>query len=248
MVKRNTLTAMQANAFGKGKYADGQGLWLVKSRKDAGKWMLRLVVAGKRREMGLGRWPDVSIAEARERASDARKMLRDGIDPILERDKLKLRSDRLTLAQAVQGCFEARQAELKGDGKAGRWLSPLNIHVLPKIGKLPIEDVDQHSIMKALEPIWHIKADTARKSMNRINLTLQHAAALGLDVDLQATMKARALLGKQRHKTKHIPSLPYKEAPAFYKWLTTKPNTSCLALRLLILTSHPNQRSAICTV
>lgn len=103
MVKRNTLTAMQANAFGKGKYADGQGLWLVKSRRDAGKWMLRLVVAGKRREMGLGRWPDVSIAEARERASDARKMLRDGIDPILERDKLKLRSDRLTLAQAVQG-------------------------------------------------------------------------------------------------------------------------------------------------
>ena len=237
MVKRNELTAMQANALGKGKYADGQGLWLVKSRKDAGKWMLRLVVARKRREMGLGRWPDVSIAEARERASEARRMLRDGLDPILERQKAKLRSDRLLVSQAVQGCFEARQAQLKGDGKAGRWLSPLNIHVLPKIGKLPIEDLDQHAIKKALEPIWHTKADTARKAMNRLNLTLQHAAALGLDVDLQATMKARALLGKQRHKAKHIPSLPYQEAPAFYAWIASKPYTSCLALRFLILTA-----------
>lgn len=237
MVKRNALTAMQANALDQGKYADGQGLWLCKSRKDAGKWMLRLAIDGKRREMGLGRWPDVSIAEARERAAEARRMLRDGIDPILEREKLELRSDRLTLAQAVQACFEARQAELKGDGKAGRWLSPLNIHVLPKIGKLPIEDIDQHSIMQVLEPIWHMKADTARKAMNRINLTLQHAAALGLDVDLQTTLKARALLGKQRHKTKHIPSLPYEEAPAFYKWLTTKSFSSSLALRFLILTA-----------
>jgi len=237
MVKRNELTAMQANALSKGKYADGQGLWLVKSRKDAGKWMLRLVIAGKRREMGLGRWPDVPIAEARERAAEARRMLRDGLDPILERQKDKLRSDRLLVSQAVQGCFEARQAQLKGDGKAGRWLSPLSIHVLPKIGKLPIEDLDQHAIKKALEPIWHTKADTARKAMNRLNLTLQHAAALGLDVDLQATMKARALLGKQRHKAKHIPSLPYEDAPAFYAWLASKPYTSCLALRFLILTA-----------
>lgn len=237
MVKRNTLTAMQANALGQGKYADGHGLWLCKSRKDAGKWMLRLVVAGKRREMGLGRWPDVSIAEARERASDARRLLRDGIDPIAERERTKLRSDRLTIAQAIDGCFEARRAELKNDGVSGRWLSPLNIHVLPKWGKTAIEDVDQHTLIQMLEPIWHTKAVTARKVMNRINLTLKHAAALGLDVDLQATMKARALLGKQRHKAQHIPSLPYKEAPDFYQWLTTKPFLSCLALRLLMLTA-----------
>ena len=61
---------------------------------------MRLVVAGKRREMGLGRWPDVSIAEARERAAATRRMLRDGLDPILERQKSKLRSDRLLVEQA----------------------------------------------------------------------------------------------------------------------------------------------------
>lgn len=228
---------MKAKNLGKGKYADGRGLWLVKSRKDAGKWILRIVIDGKRREMGLGPWPDVSIAEARESASEARKKLRQGADPIQDRRAQRLRSSRLTVADAVQGCFEARQAELKGDGNAGRWMSPLAVHVLPKIGDLAIEDVDQHELKRVMEPIWHDKPDTARKAMNRMNLTLKHAAALGLDVDLQAVMKALALLGKRRHDVKHIPSLPYQEAPAFYKWLCQKPFISALALRFLILTA-----------
>ncbi len=237
MTVHNVLTQMKAKSLGRGKYADGQGLWLVKSRKEAGKWMLRLVVNGKRREMGLGRWPDVTIAEARERASLARRRLRDGVDPVQERQQQRRKVHRLTVAEAVQGCFEARQAELKDDGKAGRWLSPLKLHVLPKLGKLAIEDLDQHEIKRVLEPIWHTKSDTARKSMNRLNLTLKHAAALGLEVDLQATMKAQALLGKRRHVEKHIPSLPYPEAPKFYRWLCQKSSlTSVLALRFLIVT------------
>lgn len=236
MTISNVLTQMKARNLGPGKHFDGQGLMLVKSRKDAGKWMLRIVVEGKRREMGLGRWPDVSIAEARESASQARKKLRGGTDPVAERRKAKRKIKRMSVADAVQGCFEARQAELKGDGKAGRWLSPLKTHVLPKIGTLAIEDIDQHELKRILEPIWHEKPDTARKAMNRINLTLKHAAALDLNVDLQAVMKAQALLGKRRHVVKHIPSLPYQEAPAFYQHLTTLTFRSALALRFLMLT------------
>lgn len=237
MTMHNALSQMKAKSLCKGKYADGMGLWLVKSRRETGRWMLRLTVSGKRREMGLGSWPDVTIAEARERAALARRRLRDGIDPIQERQQQQHKAHRLTVAEAVQSCFEARQAELKNDGKAGRWLSPLNLHVLPKIGKLAIEDIDQHEIKRVLQPIWHTKSDTARKAMNRLNLTLKHGAALGLDVDLQATMKAQALLGKQRHVEKHIPSLPYSDAPAFYQWLCNKSElVSVLALRFLILT------------
>jgi integrase len=92
-------------------------------------------------------------------------------------------------------------------------------------------------LKRTLEPIWHKKADTARKCLNRLNLTLKHAAALGLGVDLQATMKARALLGKQRHTAKHVPSLPYEDAPAFYRWLCTQPHQSCFVLRFLMLTA-----------
>lgn len=199
--------------------------------------MLRLVVAGKRREMGLGRWPDVSIAEARERAASARRTLRDGKDPIVDRERLAQSIDRLTLAAASEGCFNARKAELKNDGKSGRWYSPLKVHVLPRYGNTAIEDVDQHLLVKLLEPLWHTKSVTAGKIMSRMNLILKHAAALGLDVDLQATMKARALLGKPRHTVQHIPAQPYSEAPAFYQWLSTKPFQSCLALRFLILTA-----------
>jgi integrase len=101
---------------------------------------------------------------------------------------------------------------------------------------MAVEDVDQHELKRILEPIWHTKPDTARKAMNRINLTLKHAAALDLDVDLQAVMKAQALLGKRRHVVKHIPSLSYGDAPAFYHHLTTLEFPSALALRFLMLT------------
>lgn len=237
MTITNALNQMKAKSLGKGKFADGQGLWLVKSKRASGKWILRIVVDGKRREMGLGRWPDVSIAEARQSASDARRKLRSGINPIQERQQQKRRSNRLTVSEAVKGCFEAKQAELKNDGKAGRWMSPLNVHVLPKIGSKAIEDIDQHELKKLLEPIWHEKPAAARKALNRMNLTLKHAAALGLEVDMHAIMKTQALLGKQRHQITHIPSLPYEEAPKFYQWLCTKKTTSALALRFLILTA-----------
>ncbi len=236
MTKINVLSHLKVKSLGPGKHFDGQGLMLVKARKDLGKWILRFIFEGKRREMGLGRWPDVSISEARDRASDARRQLRDGVDPIRARQADQRREQRLSVAKAIQQCYAARQAELKNDGQAGRWLSPLSVHVIPKIGTMAIEDVDQHVLRKTLEPIWHEKADTARKAMNRMNLTLKHAAALGLDVDLQAVMKTQALLGKRRHVVKHIPSLPYHDAPKFYRWLCDQNFVSAFALRFLILT------------
>lgn len=233
----NALTQMRAKNLDAGKYADGQGLWLIKRSKEAGKWIVRLVIRGKRREMGLGPWPDVSIAEARERAAEARKTVRDGRDPIVDRAKQRQAPKVVTLTEAAQGCFEAKKAELKNATAVKRWLGLLENHVLPKIGNLPVEDIDQHMIKKTLEPLWHSKAETARKSLGHIGQTLRYAAALGLEVDLQATMKARALLGKQRHKTEHIPAMSYADAPKFYRWLCDQEHTAALALRFLILTA-----------
>jgi len=140
----------------------------------------------------------------------------------------------VTLTEAAQGCFEAKKAELKNATAVKRWLGLLENHVLPKIGDIPVEDIDQHMIKKTLEPLWHRKAETARKSLGHIGQTLKYAAALGLEVDLQATMKARALLGKQKHKTEHIPAMPYADAPKFYGWLCEQNHTAALALRLLV--------------
>ncbi|WP_404977421.1 MULTISPECIES: phage integrase central domain-containing protein, partial [unclassified Bartonella] len=109
------------------------------------------------------------------------------------------------------GTFESRKAELKGDGKNGNWFSPLRLYILPKLGSLSISEITQTEIRNTLVPIWHTKATTAEKALNRLNICLKHAAALGLDVNLQATTKARALLGKQRHKTQNRPAMDWKD-------------------------------------
>lgn len=232
----NALSKLGSASRPRGKHSDGQGLWLVKRSKVAGKWVLRLTIHGRRREMGLGRWPDVTLSEARGKADAARRLCRNGKDPIFERTKATRVSKPLSLKEVIDDCFEARKAELKGEGKNGKWMSPLLVHVIPKIGKYPIEEVDQHVIKETLAPIWHAKAESAEKALNRINVAMRHAAALGLSVDLQTTMKAKALLGKQRRTKTHIPSMPYAEVPAFYKWLEEQELVSAKALQFLILT------------
>jgi integrase len=206
-------------------------------RPDGGaQWVFRLTVHGRRREMGLGAYPAVSLAAARKLADRWRAVAAEGHDPVKvrEAEARAARREDVSLAAMTRDAFEARKAELKGDGKAGRWLSPLERHVLPKLGKVPVDEIDQRDIRDCLAPIWHSKADTARKAMNRLNIVLKHAAALGLDVDLQSTEKARALLGKPRHEAKHIPAMPWQDVPGFYATLTEQTPTH-LALRLLIL-------------
>ncbi|MEN3387801.1 tyrosine-type recombinase/integrase [Brucella melitensis] len=233
----NRLSARAATTLGPGKHNDGAGLWLHK-RPDGGRqWILRVTIHGRRREMGLGSALEVSLKEAREAAEKWRAMVRSNIDPIKERERQKREAARnLHLLKDVAiDAFESRKAELKGDGDAGRWFSPLEHHILPKLGKVPVADIDQKDIRDTLAPIWHSKAETARKASNRLAICMRHAAALGLDVDLQATEKARALLGKQRHKAQNIPAMPWQEVPAFYATLTDDSVTH-LAMRLLILT------------
>ena len=230
------LTAKAVSSLPAGKHADGGGLWLYK-RENGAQWVLRFTIHGRRREMGLGSATLVSLKEARETASDCRKVVRAGMDPIKERARKRREDVRNIhlLKDVADDAFEARKAELKGDGKAGRWFTPLELHVLPKLGKVPVADLDQKDIRDVLAPIWHTKAETARKALNRLAIVMRHAAALGLDVDLQATEKAKALLGKSRHKAANIPAMPWKDVPAFYQSLSDGTVTH-LAMRLLILT------------
>jgi integrase len=220
-----------------GKHCDGAGLWLVVREDGGAQWVLRVTVHGRRREMGLGGYPSLGLADARKLAQRWRDVAALGRDPIKEREaeERTARREDITLAILTADAFEARKADLKGDGKAGRWLSPLNLHVLPKLGKVPVTDLDQRDIRDTLAPLWHTKADTAQKALNRLSIVLKHAAALGLDVDLQATEKAKALLGKSRHVSKNIPAMAWADVPGFYTSLE-EPTPTHLALRLLILT------------
>lgn len=237
MRAKNRLSASFVKTAQAGKYCDGAGLWLVKRDDGGAQWVLRLTVHGRRREMGLGGFPALGLADARKLGERWRNVAAAGRDPIKQREaeERAARREDISLAVLTADAFEARKAELKGDGTAGRWLSPLTFHVLPKLGKVPVTDIDQRDIRDTLAPIWHAKADTARKALNRLSIVMKHAAALGLDVDLQATEKAKALLGKSRHVPKHIPAMAWADVPDFYASLE-EPTLTHLALRLLILT------------
>jgi integrase len=237
MRELNRLSAKTIAAAAPGKHADGGGLWFVKRDDGGAQWVLRVTVHGRRREMGLGAYPAVSLAEARRAAHEARAKVRNDVDPIKDRVRVRREAARNLhiFGDVARDAFESRKAELKGDGMAGRWFSPLELHVLPRLGKVPVADIDQIDIRDILAPIWHAKAETARKALNRIGICMEHAAALGLTVDLQATDKARALLGAPRHSTKNIPSLPWQDVPTFYSSLIDA-STTHLALRFLILT------------
>lgn len=241
------LSAKQVEKASPGKYSDGAGLWLYKRSDGGGQWFLRVTVHGRRREMGLGSAIDVSLKEARATADKWRAFARQGIDPIKERERQGREAAKAdhTLATVAEEAFEARKAELRDDGRAGRWFTPLKLHILPKLGAIPVEEIDQRDIKNALTPIWHTKADTAQKALNRLGITLRYAAAMGLDVDMQATDKARALLGKSRHVIKNIPSLPWQEVPGFYESLDEGTITQ-LALRLLILTGLRSKPIRFC--
>ena len=232
----NRLSAATAKAAPVGKHADGGGLWLVKRTDGGAQWVLRVTPHGRRREMGLGAYPDVSLKEAREVADKWRALVRQGLDPIKERERQRRETARNIhkLADIALDAFESRKAELKGDGTAGRWFSPLELHILPKLGQVPVADIDQKDIRDTLAPIWHTKAATATKAINRLGIVLRHAAALGLEVDMQAVEKAKALLGKQRHTVTNVPSLAWQDVPVFYQSLGG--SITELALRLLILT------------
>lgn len=243
----NSLSAATARGVPAGKHEDGGGLRLVKGADGSGKWVLRMTVHGRPREMGLGPFPAVTLAQARRDAERWRAVVREGHDPIKERERERREAKRAghLLRDVATDAFEARRADLKSDGAAGRWFSPLERHVLPKLGGVPVSDLDQQDIRNCLAPIWHEKSETARKAIQRLGLVIQHAAAMGLPVDIQAVAKACPLLGRSRHRPQHVPALPWRGVPAFYASLTDGTPTH-LALRLLILTavrSHPSASS-----
>lgn len=217
-----------------GKHEDGGGLRLVKNADGGGFWVFRFSLHGRRREMGLGNLQAVSLKAARVAASECRALIARGVDPIAQRDRDRDAALNHAFEAVAKSAFEARKAQLKDDGTPARWFSPLENHVLPRLGRVPISQITQRDIVDCLKPIWHKNAATASKAIDRIGITLKHGAALGLDVDLNAVMKARALLGAQRHVVKHHASMAWVDVPNYYATLGV--TVASLALRLTILT------------
>jgi|TARA_R110000803_G_scaffold22572_1_gene56031 integrase len=230
------LLANAVRTIPAGMHCDGNGLWL-KKREDGGhQWVLRYRVNGKPDEMGLG-GSHVTLKDARKISDEYMAIAKSGINPKDHKRKIglkRLEQDN-TLGRITELAFEAKKHSLKGEGASGRWLSPLTNHVLPALGKMPIDQLNQHDIKAVLSPIWHTKYATASKAISRLKIVFKHAAAMDVEVDLQAIEKAKLLLGDSSHVEEHIKFLPWPEVPAFYQSLSES-SASHLALKLLILT------------
>lgn len=233
---------MAIKAAATGKLHDGGGLILDKI-DGTGKWIYRYSLSGRRREMGLGAWPVVSLADARRARDRWEAVLASGTDPISERNRLleaeraALEKDDPTLADMCRRVLDAKKDGLRGGGERGRWLSPLETHVFPKLGKRRIASIHQTDIRDVLKPIWSKKSATAEKAIQRLGIVFRHARLDGVEVDPFTVEAARHLLGPLVRNIKPTEATPWQDIPALFARLGDNPTTSHLCLQWMILTA-----------
>lgn len=178
------------NVTDPGMHADGGGLYLVVTPKRAGgvakSWVVRFATpAGTRREMGLGAYPEVSLAEARDRANEKRMLAREGIDPLQRRDQD--RADAIAKArrlikfrEAVETYALAHTASFKTEKGRKLWINMFRTHAFPALGDMPVEEISNEDIARMLQPIWQAKPETARKLRGRTEMVFDFAAVKGM--------------------------------------------------------------------
>jgi hypothetical protein len=179
------LTSLAINKQNRpGMYGDGAGLWLQVMSSGAKSWIFRYMKDGKAREMGLGPIRDVSLPEARDRAGACRKLLLDGKDPIDERKALRQaeayeRAKAISFAECASAYIEAHKSAWTNAKHESQWRNSLRDYALPHLGTLSVSAVDTGLVLKCLEPIWLIKAETATRVRERIARILDWAKARG---------------------------------------------------------------------
>jgi integrase len=242
MAGLSKLTAVKIKASKEGDtLQDGGGLMLNRT-KSGGRWTFRYQMDTRRRDMGLGSFPSLSLTDARTLRAEWAQVLKSGSDPITERKSRRAEQDAEvsrkdpTLEDMAVSAFEARKERLRGDGKRGRWFSPLSLHVLPKIGAMRVSQLHQQDIHDAIQPLWRTKHETADKALYRTRIVLQHARLSGYDVDPFICDAARHMLGHHEHIETPIAATDWRQVPQVYEKLFGKPHPSYLALRWIILT------------
>jgi integrase len=236
------LTVAKVKAAGPGKHPDGRNLWLQVGPNGSRSWYLRFTLAGRTREMGLGPYPLVGLAEARDRATEQRRLLLDGIDPIAARDAKRPTREPITFGSAAKQYIAGHERAWKSADHARQWRNSLDRYVLPAIGERPISAIDTHDVLTIVEPLWQDKTETATRVLNRISLILDWAAARKLRTgDNPARWKGHldAALPKRSkvQKVVNYAALPYSRLPQFMTALRQQSEIGARASELMILTA-----------
>lgn len=230
-----------------GMYADGDGLYLQVTSPAARSWIFRYSLAGRKHEMGLGPLHAISLAEARDRARVCRRQLVDGIDPLAARADERARTTTngakaMTFDQCAEMFIKTHAAGWKSSVHHMQWETTLATYVSPVFGSLPVQAVDVGLVMKAIEPIWTTKPETAARIRGRIESVLNWAKARGYRTGenpalwkghLQNLLPAR---GKVK-AVKHHAALPFDQTAQFMFSLARQEGTAARALEFTIFTA-----------
>lgn len=248
--KAKELSALEVNRLtAPGMHAIGgvAGLYLQVTDSGARSWILRATVGTRRRDMGLGGFPDVTLAGAREAARVARLKIKDGIDPVEESQAKRSalaasQAAAIAFGEAAAKYIEAHEAGWKNAKHAAQWTSTLETYAFPTIGKIRVSDIETAHVISILEPIWTTKTETASRLRGRIESVLDWATVRGyrkganparwkghLDMILPARNKVQ--------KVEHHAAMDYREVGAFMEELAKTEGTGARALEFAILTA-----------
>ena len=228
------LTARKVAALNlPGHYVDGDGLALVIGRRGCKSWVLRTMVRGKRRDIGLGGVSWVSLADAREKARESRKIAREGGDPIAAK---KVEVDCPTFEDAAR-LVHAEQivGQARNEKHRAQWINTLQNYAFPHIGTKVVRDVDQSDVLRVLSPIWTEKPETARRVRQRVRTVMDWARTAGHFAGVNPVEGVERGLAKQRDQVKHHSAMPWVDVPNFLPQLGD--SIAASALKFLILTA-----------
>lgn len=229
-----------------GLYPDGAGLYLKITTTGTKSWIYRFKYNSRLRDMGLGKYPAVSLSTARERASENYTLIKRGIDPIDAREVQasanKAKVHVVTFAEAAQRCVASHEGNWRNPKHRQQWRTTIKQYALPVIGEMNVADITTDDVLRILEPIWRDRAETASRVRGRIENILDWAAARKLRHGenparwrghLAHLLPAR----NKTHSVQHFPAMPWGEVPAFLADLRTLTDIASKALEFTILTA-----------
>ena len=229
------LSAAFVRSAPPGRHADGNGLYLFVQPSGTRSWVQRLVIRGRRRELGLGAATLVPLAKARELALANRMLARSGGDPLADKHRVQ---GVPTFAEAAQRVLEQKRGGWRGRWHAQNWIRSLERYAFPRIGGRPVSEVNTADVLEILTPIWHAKAETARAVRQRIRSVLEWAIALDMRNDNPCD-RVLPVLGPQNDIVTHRQALPHKDVAAAIESVRTSAAQPAvkLAFELLVLTA-----------
>lgn len=227
-----------------GATADGDGLYLRITDTGSASWQYRYQLKGKRRLMGLGSCAALGLSDARDRAAEARKQVRQGIDPLAVKEAAANEDARrlTTFKDVAEDYIKAHRGGWRNAKHAQQWENTLEAYAYPKIGAKRIDEIGTEDVLAILKPMWQEKPETANRVRNRIELVIDAAKAKGLSpAPNPAVWRGHLdkLLPKRSKASKgHHAAMEYAKLPAFFARLREERDSlSCIALQVTILTA-----------